>query len=91
MRWFRWMTTVLVGVMLLTIFSSAFAAVKDDAVSPLYLYKYFIDCGHSIQHFMCEMHIFKREMHPPLCKNANRPAGLSAGLLPNTVFILNFQ
>lgn len=38
MRWFRMMAMVLVGVMLLTISGSAFAAVKDDAVSPLYLY-----------------------------------------------------
>ena len=38
MRWFRMMTMVLVGVMLLTISGSAFAAVKDDTVSPLYLY-----------------------------------------------------
>ena len=29
---------VLVGIMLLTISGSAFAAVKDDTVSPLYLY-----------------------------------------------------
>lgn len=38
MRWFRGMAMVLVGIMLLTIFGSAFAAVKDDTVSPLYLY-----------------------------------------------------
>lgn len=38
MRWFRMMAMVFVGVMLLTISSSAFAAVKDDAISPLYLY-----------------------------------------------------
>lgn len=38
MRWFRGMAMVLVGIMLLTISGSAFAAVKDDTVSPLYLY-----------------------------------------------------
>lgn len=38
MRWFRMMAMVLVGFMLLTISGSAFAAVKDDTVSPLYLY-----------------------------------------------------
>ena len=38
MRWLRMMAMVLVGVMLLTISVSAFAAVKDDTVSPLYLY-----------------------------------------------------
>ncbi len=38
MRWFRWMAAVLVGVMLLAISSPAFAMVKDDTVSPLYLY-----------------------------------------------------
>ena len=35
MRWFRGMAMVLVGIMLLTISGSAFAAVKDDTVSPL--------------------------------------------------------
>lgn len=38
MRWFRRMAMVLVGVMLLAISGSAVAAVKDDEVSPLYLY-----------------------------------------------------
>lgn len=38
MKRFRWMAMILVGVMLLAISSSAFAAVKDDTVSPLYLY-----------------------------------------------------
>lgn len=38
MRWFRGMAMVLVGVMLFAIFGSAFAAIKDDMVSPLYLY-----------------------------------------------------
>ena len=38
MKRFRWMAMFLVGVMLLAISSSAFAAVKDDTVSPLYLY-----------------------------------------------------
>lgn len=38
MRWFRRMALVLVGVMLLAISGSAFAAVKDNTVSLLYLY-----------------------------------------------------
>ncbi len=38
MKRFRWMAMILVGVMLLAISSSAFAAVKGDTVSPLYLY-----------------------------------------------------
>jgi len=38
MKRFRWMAMFLVGVMLLAISGSAFAAVKDDTVSPLYLY-----------------------------------------------------
>ena len=38
MKRFRRMAMFLVGVMLLAISSSAFAAVKDDTVSPLYLY-----------------------------------------------------
>ena len=38
MRWFRRMAMVLVGVMLLAISGSAVAAVKEDAISPLYLY-----------------------------------------------------
>ena len=38
MKRFRWMAMFLVGVMLLAISSSAFAAIKDDTVSPLYLY-----------------------------------------------------
>lgn len=38
MKWFRMLSMVLVGVMLLAISSSAIAAVKDNMVSPLYLY-----------------------------------------------------
>lgn len=66
MRWFRWMTTVLVGVMLLTIFSSAFAAVKDDAVSPLYLYTRKVKASLSISgsgKAMCVGHIKANDMN----------------------------
>lgn len=38
MKWFRRMSVVLIGVMLLAISGSAIAAVKDDMISPLYLY-----------------------------------------------------
>lgn len=53
MRWFRGMAMVLVGIMLLTISGSAFAAVKDDTVSPLYLYKsdYVVYTGTSYKHY----------------------------------------
>ena len=48
MRWFRGMAMVLVGVMLLAISGSAFAAIKDDAISPLYLYTRIVQASLSI-------------------------------------------
>ena len=48
MRWFRGMAMVLVGVMLFAFFGSAFAEIKDNTISPLYLYTRMVKASLSI-------------------------------------------
>ncbi len=48
MRWFRGMAMVLVGVMLFAIFGSAFAEIKGNTISPLYLYTRMVKASLSI-------------------------------------------